>query len=135
VIRLDTLFSDPSANIRLQGGDMFYVPIKEIQYFYVIGDVLQPGRREIQAGDSVLSVRALAMAGGPLKTAKLSEAVLVTRRPDGSVIHDEINLKNILVGKKQDFAMQPGQILFVPGSMSKSLGYGILNAAPMLVLF
>jgi hypothetical protein len=47
VIDLDQLYTDPSLNIEMRGGDMFYIPVRTVEYFYVIGDDYQPGRHEL----------------------------------------------------------------------------------------
>ena len=36
----------------------------------------------------------------------------------------------ILKGKQPDFAVRPNDILFVPGSGAKTLGYGLLGVIP-----
>lgn len=130
-VDLEKLYAGEEPNIQLQGGDLFYVPERRIEYFYVIGDVNRPGRFEIPRSGSVFSVQALGMAGGPTKTAKLGKSTLVTRTTDGSVNFRSVNLEEIFKGKvEEDFTLQAGQIIYVPGSTTKSLGYGLLNAIP-----
>jgi len=134
VVKLAELYTDPSVNVQLRGGDMFYIPVKETEHIYVIGDVLHPGQHEMPETGSVFGVRALAMAGGPLKTAKLAHAVIVSRNVDGSVSYDKINLKSIFRGRESDVVLEPGQILFVPGSATKALGFGLLGSIPGVAL-
>ncbi len=129
-IDFEKMYADSELNMELRGGDVLYVPERTIQYFYVIGDVYGPGRLELPEGGPVFASRALGMANGPLKTAKLKDSMVVTRLADGSLSYETVDLKKILKGEAEDFVIQPGQIVFVPGSITKSLGQGLLNALP-----
>lgn len=133
-IVFDELYSDGDVNIELQGGDVLYVPERTRQYFYVIGDVFGAGRIEMPEEGTVYATRALGMANGPMKTAKLKDSVIVSRLEDGSMSYDTVDLKKILKGEAEDFVVRPGQIIFVPGSVTKTLGQGLLNAVPGMVL-
>ncbi len=44
-----------------------------------------------------------------------------------------VNFADILKGKKEDFVVRANDIIFVPGSNAKSIGYGLLNAAPSVI--
>lgn len=86
---------------------------------YVLGDVNRPGGYTMTNNESQMTLlQALANAGGVAKTAKLNHARLI-RKSD----HTEttVSLGNIEKGKKADFAMMPGDILYVPFSYAKNL--------------
>jgi polysaccharide export outer membrane protein len=99
---------------------------------YVLGDVNRPGGYAMTSNnESQMSLlEALANAGGAAKTAKLGQARLL--RKSGHT-ETKISIGDIQKGKKADFAMAPGDILYVPFSYSKNLviqsSGGIANAA------
>jgi polysaccharide export outer membrane protein len=63
-------------------------------------------------------LEALSIAGGAAKTAKLSHARLI-RKTDHT--ERQISLGDVQKGKQPDFAMAPGDILYVPFSYAKNL--------------
>ena len=122
----------PELNYRLQAGDVLYVPQRRVDYYFIVGDVRKPGYYEKAAG-LVLASRALAMAGGPLKTAKMSKGFLVRFDKDGSRKELPVDFDAILRGRKPDVQVEPNDIVFIPGSAAKTFGYAMLNAIPWAV--
>lgn len=115
--------------IMVNPGDTVVVPKAGI--VYVLGDVGRPGGYTMNNNESKMTLlQALANAGGAAKTAKLGHARLI-RKADGS--ESQISLGDIQKGKKPDFAMSPGDILYVPFSYAKNLviasSQGIAGAA------
>jgi polysaccharide export outer membrane protein len=85
----------------------------------VLGDVNRPGGFAMSNNESKMTLlEALATAGGAAKTAKLGNARLI-RKADHTEMH--VSLGDIQKGKQPDFAMAPGDILYVPFSYSKNL--------------
>ena len=124
----------PELNMKLRGGDVLYVPQRQPSYFFVVGDVQNPTAFEIPFGQKILASQAISKAGGPLKTAKLGKGMLL-RYDENGVRHDRnINFTAILKGKKPDFQIMPDDIIFIPGSSAKTLGYGILDIVPKTAL-
>ena len=68
-------------------------------------------------------VEAISMAEGLERTAD-SRHSRILRAVIGQTPRREIHvdIKDILAGKAEDIPLQPGDILFIPGSMSKMLG-------------
>jgi polysaccharide biosynthesis/export protein len=98
-------------------GDTVVVPKAGI--VYILGDVNRPGGYTMSNNASQLSMlEALSMAGGAAKTAKLGHVRLI-RKVDHS--DTQIALGEIQKGKQPDFAMAPGDILYVPFSYAKNL--------------
>jgi polysaccharide biosynthesis/export protein len=98
---------------------------------YVLGDVNRPGGFTMSNNESKMSLlEALSIAGGAAKTAKLGHARLIRKIDDSET---QISLGDIEKGKRPDFAMAPGDILYVPFSYAKNLvissSGGIANAA------
>jgi polysaccharide biosynthesis/export protein len=95
---------------------------------YVIGDVGRPGGYLIDNNEKVSLMQALTLAGGSTQTSKLSQARLIRKLPTGRE-EIKLDLKRIYYGKEADVSVQDGDILFVPSSFFKSLGYRGIEAA------
>jgi polysaccharide export outer membrane protein len=122
----------PELNIKLRGGDVIYVPERKPSYYFVVGSVNKSGAFEMPFEQKVLVTQAIAEAGGPLKTAKMSKGMLLRYNEDGKRQEFAVDFKAILKGKEPDFPLLPSDIIFVPGSSAKTLGYGLLNMIPRL---
>jgi polysaccharide export outer membrane protein len=123
-----------SLNVPIKGGDVINVLEREDKLFYVIGEVNGPGAFALPEGDQkFLLTQAIAWAGGPQRTAKLSKGVLI-RYEKGSDVRTEISLdfKKILAGVRPDIGVQSEDVIFIPGSRAKTIGYGMLNIVPSL---
>lgn len=104
---------------------------------YVLGDVNRPGGFTMSNNESKMTLlEALATAGGAAKTAKMGQARLIHKAD-----HTEtrIALGDIQKGKLPDFAMAPGDILYVPFSYTKNLvitsSSGIAGAAGAAAIY
>jgi polysaccharide export outer membrane protein len=98
---------------------------------YVLGDVNRPGGYTMDNNESKMTLlQALSFAGGAARTAKVGRARLI-RKADNS--QTQVSLGDIQKGKRPDFAMAPGDILYVPFSYAKNLvissSAGIAGAA------
>jgi polysaccharide export outer membrane protein len=116
-------------------GDTVVVPKAGI--IYVLGDVNRPGGYTMTDNESEMSLlEALSMAGGAARTAKLGHARLIRKVEHSEV---EISLGEIQKGKQPDFAMTPGDILYVPFSYAKNLiigsSAGIVGAASAAAIY
>jgi polysaccharide biosynthesis/export protein len=123
--------SKPELNVKLQAGDVFYVPERPEQLFFVAGDVMKPGVFSIKRGEELLVSQAIARAGGPSRTAKLGKGMLVRQDENGRE-DMPVDFKSILMGSKPDIVVKPNDIIFIPGSGAKTLGYGLLGIIPGL---
>lgn len=124
----------PDLNFKLQGGDVLYVPFNRPKFFYATGDVNRPGAIEIPPGREVLVSQAIAFAGGPARTAKLSKGILVRYDESGARQELAFDFGAVLNGKKPDFPVLENDIIFIPGSNAKTLGYGLLGVLPEILL-
>ena len=116
-------------------GDTVVVPKAGI--VYVLGDVNRPGGYTMSNNESKMSLlEVLSMAGGAAKTAKLGHTRLI-RKVDHSEM--QLSLGDIQKGKQPDFAMAPGDILYVPFSYGKNLfitsSAGITGAAGAAAIY
>lgn len=113
------------ARTPIVAGDTVIVPKAGI--CFVVGDVGKPSGF-IMDGDSLSVLKAMALAGGPGKTASLNGASIVRRTATG-VEQIRVPLKKIMSSKVQDIAMKPEDILFVPTSGRKMFAQRTAEAA------
>lgn len=119
-------------NIPIQGGDVIQVPERELTLFYIIGEVGRPGAYELADGEPLLLSQALAWAGGPRNTAKADKGILL--RYEGAERKEiKVDFGAIIKGKKPDLQVQAEDVIFIPGSKIKTIGYGLLGVIPTTV--
>jgi polysaccharide export outer membrane protein len=123
----------PEMNLRLEGGDVLYVPRRKLNNIYIIGDVSNPGAYDMPPRARYTAAQAIILTGGPLKTAKMSKAFLMRYDENGVRQALPVNFKDILEGKQPDIPVRPDDIIFVPNSTAKTIGIGILDMIPMLI--
>jgi polysaccharide biosynthesis/export protein len=121
---------DMSLNLAINGGDIVQVPERQIELFYVIGEVRQPGVYELPEHQNIGVTQALAWAGGPMRTAKADKGILVRYDEHGNREELAVNLDDIMKGRKTDIAVRANDVIFVPGSTAKNIGYGLLGVIP-----
>jgi polysaccharide export outer membrane protein len=119
--------SNPAENIIIKPNDVVSVPKAET--IYVIGAVKKPGAYVLGQYRSLSTLQILALAEGTDKTADTKEAKIMRLLP-GSDQRSEIpvDLKTILDGKVPDVALKGDDILFVPVSKAKVIGYRTIEA-------
>jgi len=126
----------PEPDVLMRKGDLLLVPKTKDMRFFVIGDVRKPGPQEIpRPPERVLFVsQAIAQAGGPNRTAKMSEGLLVRYNElDGRREEMKVDFMAILKRKQPDIEIRPSDIIYIPSSNSKSVGFGILGMLPQTV--
>jgi len=119
--------SNPAANILIQPEDVISVPRAEV--IYAIGAVKKPGGYVLGVNQSLGVLQVLALAEGLDRTAAAAD-VRIMRLVAGTGNRAEIpvNLKKIMSGKGADVPLQADDILFVPSSKTKAIGYRTLEA-------
>lgn len=119
----------PELNLQIQPNDVVNVQEREVQHFYLIGEVNNPGAFELPFDNNVRLTQALAWAGGPMKTAKITKGILV--RYNGEMRQEmQVDFKKVLRGQIPDLEIHPNDVIFVPGSTFKNIGYGLLGVIP-----
>ncbi|MBB5374044.1 polysaccharide biosynthesis/export family protein [Acidocella aromatica] len=106
---------DLSQNITLAPGDTIVIPTASAEDAYVFGAVGKPGAVPFQSGALSLP-QALSVAGMDLQnytTAELSQ-VRVIRTHGATADFMVVDAARILRGQAVPFALQPGDIVFVP---------------------
>ncbi len=105
------------ANIDIFPGDT--VVVTRAGVVYVVGEVTKPGGFTMENNERLTVLQALALAGGAGRFADTSKAQLIRQTPQGRQ-QVPISLKAILTAGATDVPMLADDILFVPGSPSKS---------------
>jgi polysaccharide export outer membrane protein len=121
---------DLSLNIPVRGGDVINVQERQPKIVYIIGEINRPGPYQLPARQDIRVSQAVAGAGGAMKTAKMNSAIVIRYGEKGERQELAVQLDDILKGKKEDFLIRPDDILFVPGSKAKNIGYGMLGMVP-----
>ena len=121
---------DTLHDIPIQPGDVINIPEREEKQFFVIGDVNRPGAFEFPQEYGIKLSRAIAMAGGPTRTSSYKDTALIRQHDDGSTDRIAINLDKVLKGKDPDLELLPNDMLYIPGSVSKNLFWGLLGQVP-----
>jgi len=118
---------DITLNIQIYAGDIISVPERVLKFFYVLGDVNRSAAFEMKRDEIVTLTKAIAYAGGLLSTAKQKKSVVVRQTADGNTEQIEVNIGDILKGKKPDMILVSNDIVFVPGSTTKVVGNKLLS--------
>ena len=102
--------------LRLEDGDVVYIPSIDISRVYVLGEVLRPAAVPIRTG-KITVAEAIAEAGGFNEITAYKSAIKIIR---GSLYNPEVytlNFKEVIKGKQADLAvLKPGDIVYVPSS-------------------
>jgi len=88
---------------------------------YVLGDVERPGGFLLDRRSALSVMQALALAEGVKSSAALSKASLI-RTHQETRQEIPLNLKTILKSQSPDLPLQAGDIIFVPGSLTRGMG-------------
>jgi polysaccharide export outer membrane protein len=125
--------SRPELNLRLQSGDVLYVPTRRARNFFVVGDVITPGTYTLPRYGTITAAQALIYAGGPMPTAKTSKGFIMRHDEKGERQTLEFDFREILQGKEPDIVVQTDDIIFIPTSNVRTIGIGLLNLMPRLL--
>jgi len=117
-------------NPLIEEGDVFVVPRREIREFFVIGEVNTPGGYELPENGELFATQGIAQAGGPLKTAKTKDGILIRMSQTGERTEIPVDFRKLLTGRTPDFSLQQDDVLFIPGSGAKTVAYGALGMVP-----
>ena len=122
------LNGDPAYNIRMKKGDIVFIPDSPDTSVYVLGSVPKPGSYRLTPRMTVLDV--LAQAGGPNEDAA-PEQIGIYR--SGSKQVEVIAFADLIdVSRKVNYALEDGDVVFIPKSKLASMGYFMRQLAPAI---
>jgi polysaccharide biosynthesis/export protein len=119
---------DISLNVPIYAGDVISVPERVERYYYVLGDVNRAGAFEMKKGEAISVTKALASAGGLLPTAKTKKSAILRLNADGTTTQVPLDVHKLLKGEIPDTMLAQNDVVFVPGSTTKTVGRGVLNS-------
>lgn len=110
----------PEDNIPILPQDVISIPRAKL--IYVMGDVKKAGGFPLREREHMSVLQALSLAEGLSPTAASRNGKIIRPETDG-VRREEVavNVRDILTGKLPDQPLRPDEILFIPGSKSKSV--------------
>lgn len=118
---------DLALNVRLQRGDLVYVPDATARLVYVMGQVNKPGAYDFTSDMSFLD--ALAQAGGPNDAAQPGKIILARPRQN---LQKVVDLKTFLGGNgDSNYRLEEGDIIYVPKSGIAKVGYVLQQINPI----
>lgn len=112
-------------NVDVFAGDT--IVVSRAGVVYVVGDVHKPSGVVMDNGTDMTVLQAIAMAEGTNPTAKLNNAKLIRKGPNGPT-ETPLALRDMLASKAPDVRLQAEDIIFVPNSAAKSAGKRTLEA-------
>ena len=122
------LNGDPAYNLRMKKGDIVFIPDSSDTSIYVLGQVLRPGSYRLTPRMTLLD--ALAQAGGPTEDAKPEHIGLYRA---GSKTTEVITFADLInPARAVNFAMEDGDVLFLPRSGLGEFGYFMRQISPAL---
>jgi polysaccharide export outer membrane protein len=124
------LNGDLAYNIRMKKGDIVFIPDSADTSVYVLGAVITPGSYRLTPGMTILD--ALAQAGGPSRDAQPRQ-IGVYRA--GAQEVEILEFGAIIAPDRQtNFALEDGDVVFVPESGLGRFGYAMRQIAPALAI-
>jgi polysaccharide export outer membrane protein len=120
--------SDPSYNIRLKPNDLVYIPDSNDTSVYVMGAVPRPGAYRLTPDMALLD--ALAQAGGPNEDAQPQE--IAVYRPSRKAVLRAPMSSLMTADQSVNFALEEGDIVYVPKSTLAEAGYVMRQLLPGL---
>ncbi len=122
------LNGDPAYNLRMKKGDIVFIPDSSDTSIYVLGQVIRPGSYRLTPRMTVLD--ALAQAGGPSDDAKPQQIGLYRAGSNSTEVIAFADLIN--PARAANFAMEDGDVLFLPRSGLGDFGYLMRQISPSL---
>ncbi len=107
--------ADPNFNIPIFANDLINVPATATYIVYCLGEVESPGAMEFKSNERLTLLAAIARAGG-LSDRASSKVTVKRARTDGTDEEIQLDYKDIISGKRQDFKLRDGDVVIVKES-------------------
>jgi polysaccharide export outer membrane protein len=108
------LKGDASLDIPLQPDDIVSIPVDKIIQIYVTGQVRNPGVLSVKQSNTPTLLRAIAQAGGFSERASKGGVVIKRFDAAGKEHRIQVNVDDIIKGKKKDVELQENDVVIVP---------------------
>lgn len=125
------LNGDVNYNIRMKKGDIVYIPDSSDTSVYVMGAVGRPGSYRMTPRMTVLD--AIAQAGGLAENAKNDRIGLYRA---GTKQVEYVSWSELITAdRSKNFAMEDGDVIFIPTTGLSDFGYVMRQIAPAISIF
>lgn len=122
------LNGDPDFNLRMKKGDIVFIPDSSDTSIYVLGAVARPGSYRLTPRMTVLD--AIAQAGGASENAEESRIGIYRA---GTQQVEILDLKSLIgPGRTVNFALEDGDVIYVPNSGLADFGFVMRQVAPAI---
>ena len=119
------------ADVPVYQGDT--IMVAKAGMIFVVGEVVSPSAFIMESKSGYTALKALAMAHGPTRLAKLSQAIIVRQTPEG-VKQIPVPLDKIARSKAPDTELLADDILLVPMNHAKSAAFQAVSMAQSIAL-
>ena len=118
-------------NARIMNNDVIFIPEAEDEMVFIMGEVTKPGAIQLKRGLNLLD--SIMLAGG-ITPAANPEKIFILRQQGTRGNIKPVNLKKILeTGDfKQNYALTPGDVVYVSPSGMKKFNYALEQILPTL---
>lgn len=133
-VDLGAMFSSAAKPIYMQAGDVLFVPSRNDATVFVLGEVVRPGAYPLFSARGLPLMQAIAQAGGYTLRADEGEVAVVRRSGEKLAMH-VVDVGAALddgAGAAVTFALQPGDIVWVPPSGIGSWNRAMEQISPTL---
>jgi polysaccharide export outer membrane protein len=120
------------ADVPVYQGDT--IMVSKAGTIYVVGEVLSPSAFIMERKSGYTALKALAMAHGPTRLAKLSQSIIVRQTPEG-VKQIPVPLDKIAQNKAPDMELRADDILMVPMNHAKSVAFQAVSMAQTIAVW
>ncbi|MGB9764855.1 MAG: SLBB domain-containing protein [Candidatus Saccharicenans sp.] len=104
-------------NIPIYPNDVINVPVDRLITIYVFGEVRNPGAIQVKISQKVTLLQAIAQAGGLSENASKRGVIIKRKDKSGKEINMQVNLNDIIKGKKKDISLKEGDVIIVKESI------------------
>jgi len=104
-------------NIPIQSNDVINIPVDRLITIYVFGEVRTPGALEVKLSQKITLLQAIAQAGGLSENASKRGITIKRKDKEGKEIRIQMNLNDIIKGKKKDIPLKEGDVVIVKESI------------------
>ena len=121
---------DPLHNIKMRKGDYVYVPAKDDNFVYVIGDVMSPQKR---IWNETMGLLELLASSGWVRETHWHHAIII-RGGFANPRMYKVDLGSILAGRKRNVRLMPNDIVYLPKDDISEFNVFIRKLMPTLQL-
>jgi len=104
-------------NIPIYPNDVINVPVDRLITVFVFGEVRNPGAIQVKMSQKVTLLQAIAQAGGLSENASKRGVIVKRKDKSGKELNIQVNLNDIIKGKKKDIPLKEGDVVIVKESI------------------